>query len=235
MITYLPLATTLLAVCFAAALLFRWWGRRTATHLLWWSIGVGCYGLGTALESAITLGGNSIARDKAWYIAGAILGAWPLSQGTVYLLLSRRAARLLAWSALPWVVTASILVVLSPVDAMRLAPDRPSAALLTWPPARFLPIVINSYAALLLVGGAALSALRFARRHDGAQRAAGNALIALGALLPAIGGARARQGGVEALYVTELAGLLLIGAGYVLCVRGPEPKPPEIDERSGRA
>ena len=42
----------------------------------------------------------------------------------------------------------------------------------------------------------------------------GNALIALGALLPGIGGTATRAGYVEVLYVTELAGLLLIWLGY---------------------
>jgi hypothetical protein len=47
----------------------------------------------------------------------------------------------------------------------------------------------------------------------------GNALIAFGALLPGIGGASARMGHVEVLYVTELIGLLLIWWGYAVIVR----------------
>jgi hypothetical protein len=39
-------------------------------------------------------------------------------------------------------------------------------------------------------------------------------LIAVGAILPGIGGSFARAGQVEVLYVTELIGLLLIWAGY---------------------
>ena len=42
----------------------------------------------------------------------------------------------------------------------------------------------------------------------------GNTLIAIGALLPGIGGAFTRAGYVEVLYVTELVGLVLIWAGY---------------------
>jgi hypothetical protein len=119
---------------------------------------------------------------------------------------------------MPVVVLATTLVVLSPVDDSQLRVDRPSGAILTWSAARVLPIVINVYAAILLVGGAALSSVRFARKRDGPGRAVGNALIAVGALLPAIGGARARSGGVESLYVTELVGLLMIAAGYLVCV-----------------
>ena len=59
-------------------------------------------------------------------------------------------------------------------------------------------------------------ALRYWRRGDSGPRAAGNGLIALGALLPGIGGSFTRFGHVEVLYVTEFIGLLLIFAGYRL-------------------
>jgi len=222
LISFLPLATTALAVLFARALFLRWRSKREAAHLLWWAVGVACYGLGTALEGTIALAGSSVALVKAWYVAGAILGAWPLAQGSAFLL-SPRTARRLMWAVLPVVVAAAVLALVSPVDASRLEPRRPSAALLAWSPARVLPPLINVYAALLLVGGAALSAVRFAVQKDGGGRALGNALIALGALLPAIGGTIARHGGVEPLYVSEFLGLCLIGMGYRICIRSPTP------------
>ena len=46
------------------------------------------------------------------------------------------------------------------------------------------------------------------------KRVVGNALIAVGAVLPGIGGSFTRLGYVEVLYVTELIGLVLIWAGY---------------------
>ncbi len=223
MISYLPLATTALSILFARALLNRWRRKRESLHLLWWSIGVACYGLGTAIEGAIALLGSSVALVKAWYVAGAILGAWPLAQGSAFLLLSPKIARGLAWAALPVIAAAIVLVLVSSADVSRLEPYRPSASVLAWPPARALPPMINVYAALLLVGGAVVSAVRFARRKEGVGRALGNALIALGALLPAIGGTIARHGGVEPLYVTEFLGLCLIGVGYQVCIRSPKP------------
>ena len=223
---YLPLATTLVSVVFATALLRRWRIKRAA-HLGWWTLGVVCYGLGTALESTITLRGSSALLVKAWYVAGALLGAWPLAQGTSFLLLRRRTAWILTWITLPLVGLGIALVILSPASLAQPA-DRPSASVLAWGAARAFAPLINGYAALVLVGGAFLSAIRFARAADALARAAGNALIALGALLPAIGGAIARHGPVEPLYVTEFLGLVLIGAGYVLCVRAPAPR-----ERAG--
>ena len=70
-----------------------------------------------------------------------------------------------------------------------------------------------------LVGGAILSAVRYRREHGGnSARVWGNWSIAIGALLPGIGGAFTRAGHVEVLYVGELIGLTLIWIGYRLIV-----------------
>jgi outer membrane receptor protein involved in Fe transport len=63
--------------------------------------------------------------------------------------------------------------------------------------------------------------MRFRRAPTLRHRYLGNILIAVGALLPGIGGSLTRAGMVEALYVTELAGLLLIFAGYRKCITVP--------------
>jgi hypothetical protein len=67
---------------------------------------------------------------------------------------------------------------------------------------------------VFLVGGAAWSAIQYARKKDSANRVLGNWLIAIGALLPGIGGGFTRFGYVEVLFVTEFIGILLIWAGY---------------------
>ena len=77
----------------------------------------------------------------------------------------------------------------------------------------------NGYAALVLVGGAALSCARLSRRQATRAQALGTGLIALGGLLPGIGGAMAKTGLVEALYVAEWFGLLLIWLGHRACSR----------------
>jgi hypothetical protein len=77
----------------------------------------------------------------------------------------------------------------------------------------FSPLV-NLYAVVFLIGGAIWSAIRYRRQGISGARVRGNWLIAVGAILPGIGGSFARAGVVEVLYVTELVGLLLIWAGY---------------------
>ena len=51
------------------------------------------------------------------------------------------------------------------------------------------------------------------------QLAVGNAFIAIGAIMPGFGGMAAKPGSIEALYLTELVGLIVIWGGYSLCVR----------------
>lgn len=201
--------------------------RRSGPHLLWWAAGIFTYGLGTALESSVTVAGNSLALNKAWYVAGALLGGYPLAQGTVYLLLRRRTAHVLTAATLPFISAVAVLVVLSPTRPEALDPVRPSGAILGWTWLRALTPLINGYAATFLIGGAILSAVRYARRSGGGARAAGNALIAAGAILPGIGGVMAKAGRVEGLYVGELAGLILIWAGYAACTRDRIERAPD--------
>lgn len=218
---YLPLATTVISAVFCVVIFRRYKQRKSGLHLLWWGIGIVTYGLGTALESAITLSGNTVALNKAWYIAGALLGGYPLAQGSVFLLLSRRTARVLTGVTLPLIVVVSVFVLLSPVNLDRLELHRPSGAILGWQWVRLFTPFINIYAFIFLVGGAILSAVRYARQTGGANgtRAIGNALIAFGAILPGIGGSFAKAGKVEALYIGEFVGILFIWAGYTMCVR----------------
>lgn len=227
LVHYVPILTTAIAAAFSASL-FRRWMRRPAPHLLWWALGVAFYGLGTFIEASITLTGNSVFLTKAWYVAGAVLGGYPLAQGSLYLSYSRRFANRATLVSLPFVVVASALVVLSPVVAGALEPHRPSGALLAWQWVRLLTPFINMYAAFFLIGGAVVSAWRFWRRGDAGHRAAGNTLIAVGALLPGIGGSMAKAGIVEALYVGEFLGLILIWIGERACARRPSPGPAAV-------
>jgi hypothetical protein len=215
---YLPILTTVLSALFAASLYRRWTVKRTP-HLWWWAFGITTYGIGTALESAITLGGNGIVLTKAWYIAGALLGGYPLAQGSLFLSWPRRTAVRLTIVSLTFVVIAAVLVVLSPVNHAALEPYRPSGAILEWRWVRLLTPFINLYAVFFLIGGAIISAWRHYKYRGHSYRAAGNGLIAFGAILPGIGGSMAKAGVVEALYIGECVGLMIIWLGDRVCSR----------------
>jgi hypothetical protein len=96
---------------------------------------------------------------------------------------------------------------------------RPSGASLEWQWVRLLTPFINTYSAIFLIGGALYSAIRYTRIENGRNRAIGNTLITVGALLPGIGGGMAKAGMVEALYIGEFIGLILIYIGYRWCLR----------------
>ncbi len=214
---YLPILTTLFSIYFLIDIGGRYLAKG-GRHLMWWAIGVFTYGLGTLFEAWITLFGNSPFLNKGWYVAGAILGGYPLAQGSVYLHFSRRTANLLTAITLPFIIISSILVFLSPLDESLLQTFRPSGASLQWQWVRLLTPFINTYSAIFLIGSAFYSAIRYAKVENGKNRAIGNAFITVGALLPGIGGAMAKAGVVEALYVGEFVGIILIFIGYRICL-----------------
>ena len=111
-----------------------------------------------------------------------------------------------------------MLVFLTPLDISLAEPHRLSGRVIEWTWIRAISPFFNLYAVLFLVGGAIVSAVRFRTSPKFRHRYVGNILIAVGAILPGIGGAMTRAGYVEVLYVTELVGLILIYAGYRLNV-----------------
>lgn len=224
---FIPIVTTLVAIPFAIVL-FRHYRRKPGSlHMLWWAAGVAFYGMGTLTESLVTLFGWQEGVFRAWYISGALLGGAPLAQGTVYLLLKRRTAHILAVVLLVAVAIAATCVLLTPIDMALVEPHRLTGRVMAWTWVRAFSPFINAYAALFLIGGAALSAARYRRNPRTHHRFVGNVLIAVGALLPGIGGSFTRAGYTEVLYVTELAGLLLIWWGYRWNVRPPTLTVPE--------
>jgi hypothetical protein len=210
---FLPLVTTVVAVAFAVAVLRRY-GERGGPHLLWWGIGLITYAVGTSTEGLTTLFGWQEDVFRAWYISGALLGGAPLAQGSVYLHLPRRTANVLAAALVAAVVAGGICVMLTPIDMSLVEPYRLSGRVMEWRWVRFISPFINLYAVIFLVGGAILSAVRFRKRAETRHRYIGNVLIAVGAILPGIGGTFTRMGYTEVLYVTELIGLVLIYSGY---------------------
>lgn len=227
---YIPILTTCVALVFAAVI-FRRYQQRGGTHLLWWGVGMLTYAAGTITESATTLIGWHEPVFRAWYITGALLGGAPLAQGTVYLLLPKRMADRLSVALVAAILFGSVCVLLSPVDLALVEPFRLSGKVLVWRWVRLISPFINIYALVFLMGGAILSAIRYARQTETRQRALANVFIAVGALLPGIGGTFTRLGHVEVLYVTELLGLACIAIGYRLSV-GPALVHPGLRERS---
>jgi hypothetical protein len=216
---YIPVVTTLLAIPFALEILRRWRAFPERLHLLWWAIGVATYGAGTFTEAFTTLFGWSPGVFKAWYITGALLGGAPLAQGTVYLMLKRKTAHALTATLILYVTIASICVILAPVDDSLVEAHRLTGRVFAWPWVRLFSPIVNLYAVIFLIGGAILSAIRYSHDPATKHRMFANILIAIGAILPGIGGSATRMGYTEVLYVTELIGMVLTWMGYRISVR----------------
>ena len=179
------------------------------------------YGVGTFTEAWTTLFGWNPFIFQSWYISGALLGGAPLAQGTVYLLLKRRTAHLLTAALILYVLVASVAVVLAPIDLAAVEPHRLTGRVFGWQWVRLFSPAVNLYAVVFLIGGAVLSALRYSLDPATRHRMYANILIAIGAILPGIGGTATRMGHTEVLYVTELIGLVLTWIGYRISVRPP--------------
>lgn len=214
LIHYLPIVTTVVAAAFFRVLWRHWRRNPSARHVMWWMIGVGLFGLGTLTEALTTVFGWQEPVFRTWYVAGALLGGAPLAQGTVYLLLPRRVADRLAVALVTYVAVAAAFVVATPIVSELVEPNRLSGEVMAWQWVRLFSPLVNLYAVVFLIGGAFWSAWQYWRRGGASSRVVGNILIAVGAILPGIGGAFARAGTIEVLYVAELIGIVLIWAGY---------------------
>ena len=239
----LSAGSALLSSVCCALVLRRWWGKRRP-HLLAWGLGLLLYALGTSCQVILALIWSPVAF-ALWYWSGAIMVAPVLGQGAVYLLWRRgsiarnlnMALLLVAAMTLPWTL---FFTELNPaawqkgrdmtaifkdhyVDGVFVAGILPGGMSGT---VRFFSPVMNSWGTLSLVGGALYSAILFRRKQILPNRVFGNALIALGGILPAFGGLMLRLGDPSFKYLGEMLGVALIFAGYSFATReAPEPRP----------
>jgi hypothetical protein len=214
LIQKIPVVTTLLTAGFFFIIYNHWESKGKPSYLFWWTFGILSYGLGTLTESWVGLFGWNVVVFKAWYILGALLGGFPLAQGSVFLFFKHRTAKIMATIVSSIILIASILVILSPVDYSLVEPTRLTGRVLEWKNVRLITPIVNIYAFIFLVGGASVSAYRYSKDYKYKNRFFGNVLIALGGLLPGIGGSFTKFGYTEVLYVCELIGIILIYAGY---------------------
>jgi hypothetical protein len=220
MVSYIPVLTTLFSFFFLSRILPHYLARPTP-YVLWWMLGVATFGAGTLTESINAIFGWSEWNTKIWYIVGALLGGYPLAQGTIYLLMNKRFADISAIVCSVGILLAAVCVLAAPIELPEGFDYRLTGRVLQlnwtikWVRFVFAPL-LNSYALAFLGGGAVYSAIKYFAADKGRNRFLGNILIAIGALLPAIGGTATAFGYVEALYVTEFLGLTCIYFGYQL-------------------
>jgi len=218
---YLPIFSTLISAVFAWTILARWREKPGAFHLLWWGLGVVTYGIGTLIESCVTLFGWNLVFFKSWYIFGALLGGAPLAIGTIYLLFRKQIGHVAVTLLITTVAITSGFVIASPINYDLVEADILSSSVLGWQQIRLVSPFINGLAFLFLVGGSIVSVVKFIGIPESRHVAIGNVLIAIGAILPGIGGMGSRMGHTELLYIGEFVGVILIWIGYRYCQKAP--------------
>ena len=223
----IPFLSTLVTFAFAAAVFSRFLKRRGA-HLLFWTIGLLFYGIGTLAEVILGFTFNGLVL-KLWYLSGAMLTAAWLGQGTIHLLV--RKGRL-AW-ILTGLLAAVSLLAATLILSAPLTPGAPAYQLTQAISSQYkqfltrgsltiiLTILLNIYGTLTLVGGAIYSAVIFWRKRVMFNRMIGNILIAAGALAPAMAGSFVRMGLADALYLSELIGVVLMYIGFIQATTVP--------------
>jgi len=217
-IGYIPILTTVFAWIFFLEILKHYKERKTF-YLFWWTLGVLTFGLGTLSESLHAIFGWHEVNLRFWYIVGALLGGFPLAQGSVYLLMSKRFGHITTVLIVATILVASTFVLLSPVQIPENFDYKLTGSVFEWQWVRLFSPLINLYAFIFLFGGAIYSAIQYYRQGDKKVYFKGNIWIAIGALLPGIGGSFTRFGYVEVLFITELVGLVCIYIGYRMIKR----------------
>ena len=210
----IPLISAIVSLIFGITVLDQYFARRQPFQLLW-MIGLFMYGISAFTEFYTETYGLNLIMFRLWYLFGAICVAAFLGQGTVYLLAKRRTAHILT----------AILVVLSVYGAIRLftanidlgIATRLTDKIIVPTDVGILTGLLNVYGTVTLVGGALYSAWIFWRKRTLPHRVQSNVLIAVGALLPAIGGSLLRLGTARGalFYILELAGVIIIFIGFL--------------------
>ena len=213
---------TLVSGAFAFMILRRWWQKRKPHHLAW-GVGMSLYCLGTFSQVVLTWVWSPIFFGL-WYWSGAIMVAAWLGQGTVFLLWRKGniARNIMMALILVGVMTLPWTLFLTPFDSSAWHPGADMTAIYQEVMPRgsgtvrsFSP-VMNVWGTIALVGGAIYSAILFRRKQILRSRMIGNWLIAAGGLFPALGGALIRLGDPSFKYFGEMAGAILIFAGYLM-------------------
>ncbi|HEV7864721.1 MAG TPA: hypothetical protein VGR20_18595 [Acidimicrobiia bacterium] len=240
MVAGLAFIATAVATLFAEATFKRWrQGRRP--HEGAWTVALALF----ALASAALATGASTGWDRGvfrvFYLLGAVLNVPWLALGTVYLLLGERAGRRVRAGLL----FASGLA----VGVMLTAPVNGNVAGSATIPVgkevfgvfpRVLAAVGSGLGALVVFGGAAWSAVRFARAARGraasprvggpspGRMAAANVLIALGTLILSGGGTlQGILGHDEAFAVSLAGGIAVVYFGFLAAARPSPARAPE--------
>jgi len=171
------------------------------------------YCISTGTEFLTVIWGLNETVYRLWYLFGAIFVAAYLGVGTIYLLARRRIAHIIMGILLIASLYAMIRVFTADIDLSNL---QVLSGIAMPRGIRLMTPLFNTFGTVALVGGAIYSAWVFWHRKIMPHRVISNILIAVGAILPAVGGTHMRlSGGLQLFYVFELLGIMIIFIGFL--------------------
>lgn len=208
----IPLVSAIVSFVFTIAVLDQFFARRKPYQLIW-AVGLFMYSISTGTEFWTGVWGLNDTVYRMWYLFGAIFVAAYLGMGTLYLLTPRRIAHIIMAILLTASFYAAFRVFTASIDLSSLlvlsGVAMPQGVRLITP-------LFNTFGTVALAGGAIYSAWVFWRRRIMPHRVISNILIAVGAILPAIGGTHMRLGGgLQLFYIFELLGIIIIFIGFL--------------------
>jgi len=206
----LPFLTAIVSAAFAITVALRARGR---TALVMWAAGLAMFALAALAGALARSGTEPETMYRVFYLFGGILNVAWLGLGTIYIVAPRAGRVSLAIVVLLSLV-AAYATFTTPVN-LQVALDSgrgyPDGSL-----PRILAAIGSGVGSLVLIGGALWSAWVFLRqRHDG-RRALSNVIIAAGVLIVAAGGTVTFTGANGILETTNLVGLAVMFAGFLL-------------------
>jgi len=212
--------TTVLGAVFALALLDQFLNQPRA-HTAAWTLGMLAFTPGVFAQVWGVAGGWNDAVYRLWYWCGAIVGALWLGVGSIYLLARGRwwGHAFAVGAALISLVGAIVLLTSSIAPGFAFpGPERVIRGDGIAESARRVAAVANILGTLAIVGVALWSAWRFYRSRRNPRRGISSVAIAVGTGIVAAGGSLSRFEVSVPFYLTQLAGLAVIFAGFLVSV-----------------
>ncbi len=211
-IAVIPLVSSVVSLVFALTVLDQFLARRKAYQLLW-TVGLFMFFIATGSIFWVEAWGMNETAYRLWYLFGAVLVAAYLGMGTLYLLTPRRVAHIIMGILLAASVYAAFRVFTVNIDVNALQGFSRD----TIPQGMRNMYYFSIFGTIALVGGAIYSAWVYWRHRLMPHRVISNILIAVGAILPALGGTLARFGlsSSTAHALLILLGVVIIFIGFL--------------------
>lgn len=209
----LAVLATVVSAVFGMVVL-RQYLRQRKPYQLMWAIGLFLFAIAAGAGALARGVGVNATEYRVFYLFGAILNVAWLGLGTVYLLAGRRWASVSLAAVAVLSVVATYAVFAAPVDVAAAADS--GRGFQDAPLPRILAGIGSGVGSVVLIGGALWSAWVFLQRRRNGRRAVANIVIAVGVLIVAVGGTATFTGASGVLELTNLVGISVMFAGFLL-------------------